>query len=359
MVNNCIKKNKISILIIVSLILALFLSLGRVYADSIPGEDLNGDGFDELSSYEYIKGIFSVADDSWDSALIEKEISGAESWAKAITEGSFSDGAAIIAGSGGPAYASAVHDAIINYDTKGGSLASLYVILKTLGAFWCIAIGIVHLMESINKGIDPVQAVYQLLIELAISLLFISYAGKILDTVTDLGKVVLSSFAQGIEETKSALSYEDLLDAVSGSSRWRESEEKGGCLWAIKVHAILMFPYVMSLLVGIASKLIAISILLELAIRKLLAPLAVADVYQEGLNSPGVVYFKKYFATYLKGAISIIVCFLIKKLMGALPAPAGGFGSMLGYVFSILAIQFAGIMTMFVGGKTANDIVGV
>ncbi len=107
----------------------------------------------------------------------------------------------------------------------------------------------------------------------------------------------------------------------------------------------------------IAAKFLALQILIEIGLRRFFAPLAVADVYAEGLRSPGVRYFKKYLAVFLKLAVALLACKIGTKLTEMIPtvdSVADGFS----FVFDVLVINFTVIGMMFKGGEIANDVMG-
>jgi len=63
------------------------------------------------------------------------------------------------------------------------------------------------------------------------------------------------------------------------------------------------------------------TILIEILLRKMAAPLALADVVGEGARSNGLIYLKKFFALYLRVAMCLAVAFIGSHFINAI---AGG-----------------------------------
>ena len=99
-------------------------------------------------------------------------------------------------------------------------------------------------------------------------------------------------------------------------------------------------------------------IALQLLIRKLFAPLALADITTEGMRSPGVRYLKRYFALYIQCAIILILSVVMFWMMKAIVT-----NTKIVEAFSMrLVVLMIGLSTFTASitqsGNLANELVG-
>lgn len=213
--------------------------------------------------------------------------------------------------------------------------------------------------QNLERGADPTEQLFKLLIEIMIVGILILKLSDIIDKIAQMGTALIGQL-QPTEDNVTGLSLKDL-----GLSKDTHDAKIGGLKW-LRAVAILFLPWVASYLLTIMSYFVAFSILIELGIRRIFMPFAVADIYGEGLRSPGMRYIKKYFAAFVK----IMVCLAVSYVAGALNKvlaegvvkPTDGTGQtifqVIGYVFMTIALNMTAISVMMKGGEYANDIVG-
>lgn len=217
-----------------------------------------------------------------------------------------------------------------------------------IGGIWCIIVTVSRIFQAMERGQDPVESTFKMLLELTIACLIMLHCQDIINWVLNLGHAVaenIHNLLTGNSED-AAKQVKELLENVSGS-------DHGGIKWWIKAWAALLLPYILSLLLSLVAQFIVYSTILEIAIRKLFAPLAVADTYQDGMRSPGMRYFKKLFATILK--LSAIM--LIGYIAGMIISATGLQGASMAW--GIIVINLTAIGIMFKCGEFINDAVGV
>ena len=103
--------------------------------------------------------------------------------------------------------------------------------------------------------------------------------------------------------------------------------------------------------------MVAFSIILELGVRRIFFPLAIVDVYGEGMRSSGMRYMKKYLACWVRMALCIAVAYLGNLLITTVNS-VGGVAAADTFLNQI-AIGYTTIAVMLKGQDVANDIVGV
>lgn len=171
----------------------------------------------------------------------------------------------------------------------------------SIAALWVIGVAMLHFFQNVERGRDEWESVCQVLVEIAITGIFIINLGLLLDIIIQLGTqfitmVTAADITFGVDEDK----VNKVLIALTG-------DKQGTALWHQEAIAILNFPYTMNGIVCIIGIMMMLQIQIDLSIRILCAPLAVADIYQEGLRSPGARYLKKLFVISIKAALACII----------------------------------------------------
>lgn len=104
-------------------------------------------------------------------------------------------------------------------------------------------------------------------------------------------------------------------------------------------------------LVQLASSLVVYAVAIEIAIRYLFTPLAIADLYSEKWRSNGWMWLKKLFAVSMQGAVIFLIIYVTDI-----------FKDSLGASFSVItntAINLTMIGMFAKSRQIANDIIGV
>lgn len=230
--------------------------------------------------------------------------------------------------------------------------SSIITNIKIIALMLIMGISYIHFLEAVDRGQDPVESVYKILIEFCISALFLINAEKIMAFIARTGIYLVGLLNTDVVETDNTSQREALLIAVSGKT-------DGGIFWFVKVFATLSIPWIMSLLIDITSKLVIIQLILELAIRRAFASLAITDIYKDGLRSAGVRYFKRYLGSFIKLMICAFITTLLPKILVVVsPEAFGSVNNAFNYLFTVIAINLAAIGVMLKAGSYANDIVG-
>ena len=268
-------------------------------------------------------------------------------------------------------------------------------VLKGVAAFLILIIAAARIFSNMEKGMEGTQAVMKFLMEIGIVGVFIIYTDKIMATLCGVGVQLCKkltnisnldvtnsnpyTLAKGVAVMLCRPTYAgDIADYVNNQnftfvkayetvaadadkdSNW--IIEHGVTLGNLMLGTIKTLP---SMLVGVAgfvaSGLVCIQVMLEIIVRRIFAPVAIIDIYQEGLRSPGARYLKKYLATFFKLMIIAIIGLSIPSILGnvvSMAASDGAGGTML-FLLLTAAVSFSGIGMMFKGGEIANDVLGV
>lgn len=222
--------------------------------------------------------------------------------------------------------------------------------MKTVGMGWMLVIAMGHLFSNLEKGMEAQEATYRILIEICIAGVIILNLDKLISLVVQVGQVLVASFDySGSDSDKEALVDAYLEDMVGKSS--------GGFIWWVKSVAWLVLPWFLTWVVTIIAYVIMIEVAVELFVRRLLCPLAVADIYQEGLRSPGARFIKKIFALFIKLVAVLLIAALVTALMTQVNNDNVE-GNGIAYTLELLALNTVAVISMFKVGSIADEVVG-
>lgn len=230
----------------------------------------------------------------------------------------------------------------------------IFDLFKILGAFFALGIALAHISDNVQRD-QGMDVVWKCIMELMVTFIILINLTEILDAISTTGVAILSEIGMNGDDATISASAEDLLSSISS-----DGESSGGWMWRAGVNAILIVPWIISYLITIAAKFAIIQILIEILIRKVFAPLAVANVYKDGLRSPGARYLLRYLGTFLKLAVCAIITVVLPAFVSLGGSEINGdTGAAFDYIFSIIAVNFTVVTLMLKAGEYTNDIVGV
>lgn len=225
--------------------------------------------------------------------------------------------------------------------------------VKVVSGFIVVLLALGRYFQSIEKGKDAAEGLYETFGEIFLVGLFMINIDKILEWLVMFGEWFID-VALSLTQTP-AIPEINLADILG--------EDTGGAFWWITAVAILLIPWILSFGLQLVAQWISFSLLIEVGIRKAFSPIAVCEIYGEGLRSPGVRYLKRFLATFLKIAIAIVTCYLGSVLTGITLSDniihADSLWDGFQFIFRILAINFTVLGVIMKGGEYANDIVGI
>lgn len=243
-------------------------------------------------------------------------------------------------------------------NTQGGGI-SLYNLFLYMAVFICFMIALSHFVTNIDRGQDPVQCVFKILIEIGVTGVFLINLNQILELLCSLG-IALCNDVGSPSSAANSISKENaevLLEALTG-------QNSGKVTWQMMAGLTLLLPAALSMVATVLMYVTLFSIILEINIRRLFAPLAVVDIYGEGWRSMGARYLKKFFGCYLKIIIMIVTFNIGSTLMinlldsvfaSMLEQDAAGFT---GAFMLCVGISISTAIFALRSGEIVNDIVG-
>lgn len=131
-----------------------------------------------------------------------------------------------------------------------------------------------------------------------------------------------------------------------------------GNFFAGFVVMIFMFiPFIAAWGVKIAVIIICYTRLIELFLRTIFAPVALADFFHQGFQGAGWRYLKNYLAVSLQGAVILCIAMLFSALI-SVTAPNDGGLDIFGYIGMVLAFTFSGAALMFKSLSFTKELLG-
>lgn len=239
----------------------------------------------------------------------------------------------------------------ISSSTFFTAVSSFSNILKSVAAFLIIIIACGRLFSNIEKGMEGPQAVMKVLVEIGMAGTFVVLLDKILGALTGIGVQLIGYVSSDMD----AEAIDELVTSILVDGCGLDSDGTDNIGLVVAAFLKLAVPIIMSLLIFAASGLAVIQTVIEIFLRRLFAPIAVVDIYQEGLRSPGVRYLKRYFATFVKLMIIAVVGTMTPTLIGYI---AEEMSNVILFMLLICTINLSAIGLMFKAGEIANDVVG-
>ena len=215
----------------------------------------------------------------------------------------------------------------------------------------CIGVGyalvvlylLIDIMDKITQDSFNVEVFLKSFIKAIVAVLIIANGMVILENVIEFGNRLLLSISDG------AGSSEDTVNTVL---EWRTKLLDAGFLTLLGYMVCLVFDYILLFISQMVIWVCCISRSLELGVRAIFTPIALADVFGEGLKGPGIRYIKKFLAVCLQASIMLTLLMLYQAIINADISGLGTTAIKIVAAFTLVGMMFKSI-------TFANDVVGV
>ena len=252
----------------------------------------------------------------------------------------------------------ALYNYVVSDTSSDNMIVKIQNIMFGFGIAFSLVFGAARFFQKLDRGMDSQKAILKTLQELCIVTAILLNIGPILGFIVKFGNFIIQTVTEAGDTVSSSgdLALSDAIYSYYGVARG----ENFGMLDGIGAIMILLIPYLLSLVTEVAGIFVSYTLLVEIGIRRAFSTLAIADIYGEGLRSPGVRYLRRYLAVYVKIALALFACYMGRIITGTL-VDAGGFSSvsgMVSFLIKVAAANLAVLGIMVKGGEAANDIVG-
>lgn len=141
-----------------------------------------------------------------------------------------------------------------------------------------------------------------------------------------------------------------------------ETNADDSAIVQVSVLAVLIIPTIFGLLARLSIYVVCIGRALEIIVRLALSPIAVADVFGNGLNSGGFRYIKKFLAVTLQGAVIVVIIHIMGTLNATLAIPPDNdtsVSALFGNLMKVVFVNLAGVSLIIKSQSIVNDVIGV
>lgn len=250
----------------------------------------------------------------------------------------------------------------INYAVE--TFSPVYSIFQGLGAYMVAMNLLLYLFREMQKP-DPNEDVwFRFYIMYAISVFVIMNCDVIFDAINQgmsllvgymtkvmSGKTMDKILSSMVQQDMAKFDKQNLLDKLDNLT-W------GGAKAVLIETACTK---IINIMLNCVTDGVIFSIAIKMVLRRLFAPIAIADMASEGFRSPGVMYMKRYAAYYLQEAIVVFTC-ATYAIMAHVVNPGSTFatdGDFLVLVWTQIAMKGAMCSVLVGSGGIASEILGI
>lgn len=239
---------------------------------------------------------------------------------------------------------------------------NVFDVFLLAGCILSLCYFVMYIIDKVSKQEVTIDGMMRCCIELVIALIVMVNAWTISQKLLDLGDAMYDDTATAMSQAGEAGSgnvdfvedmYKELTDDSDSFSlkplrtlylKISYSLNFGMIETAQKISAVMM------IVAGITRGILVI-------ILTMFFPIGIANLYGNGLNSPGMRYMKRYAAACISGAIMVAISTAAQFLQVAV-LNTENISATTGPIYS-LAVAFVAVAMMFKAPSFANDIVGV
>ena len=236
---------------------------------------------------------------------------------------------------------SAIYEAIV---TNNAIVAPIYNILAGVSVGVAVIFIYIDVIQEVLHGQDKVECFIKGLIKGIIVLLLVLLLPRILTELEKLGSALYTTLTDAIKDVST--------DPANPGFQASMFSTKHNLLGFLSRVIGTFFPWLLAQISIIVAQVVAYSILIEMTIRKMFSPLAIAATCMEGPRGGGLRWFRRYVALYIRmilictlGYVSTaLVTVIIQNLQGVSVA------------FGVVVVNFTVVSLMIKSSELANEI---
>lgn len=215
---------------------------------------------------------------------------------------------------------------------------------------------LLHVIEKLTSENFTWEQLAREICMLLVGKFMIEYGFEILEVLFSLGLNVLNNLSStfgGPGSTTAAIDGEALLNT------FKESRSINGILGDMMMIAYLLFPRLLSWIMGLAVKVICYTRVIEIYLRAAYAPIALSDFFQNGMNGSGWRFLKNFMAVCLQGAIILTIAVIYSTAFSAVfRTLIESESNLFEFIGIWLAFMCSAVMLMFKSLSLSKEFVG-
>lgn len=230
-------------------------------------------------------------------------------------------------------------------DAATNVMQSGYNIIVSVSAVLITLYFLLDLIEEMQRPHSQTpETIFKTLVKVVIAVELVIHGFDLFVTLRQVGDALTGSLVGIMSVSGGGASVADQI--VPQGEKWYTY---------LGIWIELTLPFICSKIISVGINVTCYARLIELSIRTIFAPIAITNVFHDGLRSPGVRYIKKYIAVCLQSAV--IICILALASLISLSAIQGNPGDD-NFVWATLAINFSALIAILKSQSVANDIAG-
>lgn len=217
---------------------------------------------------------------------------------------------------------------------------------------------LIEMTDLVSRDNFTIDHMIKLAIKFVLGLFLMENGLELLQGMFDFGSAITGGITEYLSNNSEGFTAD--IDGIKASINQGTKMTDG--IKRFGQALPLLVPYFGSFIVTILIKVTCWSRVVEIVVRSMMAPIAMADIYSGGTNSNGFRYLRKYLAVCLQGAF--IVATLIGSAFVKGTILGGGSVSSLTeftttYALSLLVFSFSIAALLTKSQGWANDLCGV
>lgn len=244
-----------------------------------------------------------------------------------------------------------------HFTGKFAMLGTLYNALKWCSALGLFVVAFVKFFQEMEKGRDSWDVISNLCLQLGVTGAFIINLDYFISIAVKIGdiiiRIVIDTMNISLDASQQAQNVDQFLTSLTGSST-------GGLYWSLSTIITLLLPWLLSWLIEVVLQAIVLQTIIEIAIRRAFAPIAMVDIFSEGWRSPGFQWLKKIVSAFLKIAVTLVALAIVQKISAGLTGISGNSqtestGAM-AYLGRVIVVDATGFMLVHSAGQYASEL---
>ena len=230
----------------------------------------------------------------------------------------------------------------------------VFIAMKVIGMALLTVYTLIEILNEAKNGTVHLDLLFKTAVKYVIGATLILFSLELVQAI-EQGMLAITRLAADSFEDMGVAIYEEGVFGVSSF---------GFILNLVLLTLLRVALLPISWLIEVIIMVQAYSILIEVTLRKVFVPVAVASVVQSGERSPGVRYLKKFAAMYIRMAVMIGAFYLAGYMPNILIIANEGrvlsdIGQLLENMIGFIVFDLAAILFTSKAGKLADEIMGV
>lgn len=220
-------------------------------------------------------------------------------------------------------------------------LKKLYDTVKPVGMSLIVLYFLIEVIDKTTKENFSLEQFFRLMLKLLFAKLLMDDGWTILNSLINIGNAFTGFMS--VENT-----------ALSASMKsYAEEIDDANIIGEIAIMIQWLIPWLFSFICRLISQVICWGRTIEIGLRTVGAPVAMADIFQDGMHGGGFRYLKKYFAVCLQAFI-IMVIIQVSGIVQSIIIGDGGVT-----MINAVIVGLTTCMMVIRSQQFANDMVGV